>query len=829
MLPSGDTLGGPVFSNSNTAPYGRPYAGGASGQRRSESWAPIGVGKQPQFVPGAVGQVASVSMAPNTLSSMPDILVDRPGRGSNGSIPYARVVQVVDREHSTMILGGSITKRDTENESLSIPPVGPGDLVWIAQQDPFSMAGTVRLGPERSQVIAGTDYVEAYIEQRGNFVVPLDGIKVETSDSMPQAFERELNQLRGEATPFLKIDLQDMYADVAKKSFYSGSKTTRTTLRGGGLQFSQENPFVTVTEMAVIPFLETIDSEMKLEIHEAVSMTTIETKEGLVPICPVSTDNLPTCERLFRDRESMSESMSKSMEESFNGRGENQRDKEIKFCQSEWTACWIAAENWVINLDKANDIKQSIEQELPEQLQRWRHQLNIPEIDTNTNTNIAESCTIVNICKRVFGRKKVAETTAEDVAIPRDYKTTTEIEDGLRTALYVYIARAMYFTIGKYLAQNPNSCIQLASEVKTDAIGSDGRTISSCLVSNGDVAMQLLQRILSSTANFSLSEQKKDGVTQSSFSENVHVIQDNSSFDDYCQDAGCIGPLAMFIPDGICQSVFGKTETGSLSESTEQYLQSSNGALLNVIVQGVCTARTWTHRKDLSLFPRDTVWMLLVAQKVDAAKLMKNLTPNQQKTKQSFRNLAVDGCEFLTKFRWMRATSADMLRIGGSGKAVRSDKKSTVNVTLGENEWIIGGWKIGSVVDTAAARDSANGSSVRYATGSSSQQIVVQTEWFSGDKLSKRYFGNGGCQHNAYTCGVETAVLHRKRKLGPATEVPAAQPEVTAAIPNGEALPGSGSDPVEINSVPGSVFVATGSATGSTRKQRKTARDSLLP
>ena len=107
----------------------------------------------------------------------------------------------------------------------------------------------------------------------------------------------------------------------------------------------------------------------------------------------------------------------------------------------------------------------------------------------------------------------------------------------------------------------------------------------------------------------------------------------------------------------------------------------------------------------------------------------------------------------MTNFRLMRVTSSFLSNTSacvttkGPGGGDTVDPKSRCGLRLGQNkgdsnivtgEYIIGGWCIGTVMDSAASRSSV-GNVVRTAPASMAINVNVNVEWWSGDDLHKRY------------------------------------------------------------------------------------------
>ena len=105
----------------------------------------------------------------------------------------------------------------------------------------------------------------------------------------------------------------------------------------------------------------------------------------------------------------------------------------------------------------------------------------------------------------------------------------------------------------------------------------------------------------------------------------------------------------------------------------------------------------------------------------------------------------------MTNFRLMRVTSSFLInnsevKVDAKGKLAPS---SRCGLKLGKNgntytgEYIIGGWCVGTVLDSAASR-SVTGNQVRTAPGSMAMNINVGVEWMSGDDLYRRYMDVDG-------------------------------------------------------------------------------------
>lgn len=136
------------------------------------------------------------------------------------------------------------------------------------------------------------------------------------------------------------------------------------------------------------------------------------------------------------------------------------------------------------------------------------------------------------------------------------------------------------------------------------------------------------------------------------------------------------------------------------------------------------------------------------------------------------------GNSAMTNFRLMRMTSSFLINnsaavfaensgeLKGGRCGLKLGKKDADTVT---GEYIVGGWCVGSVLDSAASR-SVIGSQVRTAPASMAMNVNVNVEWWSGDDLYRRYMDvDGTVQQRGVMTDVDTQA---KRTAG--TDVAAA-------------------------------------------------------
>ena len=106
----------------------------------------------------------------------------------------------------------------------------------------------------------------------------------------------------------------------------------------------------------------------------------------------------------------------------------------------------------------------------------------------------------------------------------------------------------------------------------------------------------------------------------------------------------------------------------------------------------------------------------------------------------------------LKKFRLMRTTSSHMVnyshwnpndpnsRMGLKHNGILSDSD---NAKFGSAEYIVGGWCIGTVLDSAASRTSLT-SSLKKTPQSMTMNINTNVEWWSSDMMYRKYMNRSG-------------------------------------------------------------------------------------
>ena len=243
-----------------------------------------------------------------------------------------------------------------------------------------------------------------------------------------------------------------------------------------------------------------------------------------------------------------------------------------------------------------------------------------------------------------------------------------------------------------------------------------------------------------------------------------------------------------WVPDGIVHSKLSQGDT-----VLDDELDSRDGQLYNVTVGGGAITSSWTNDKLMEVMPLDKVFVVIVADVWDGANkaaadgahaagyedaLLKAANRKdfrskaQQKTLFAKKNATMT----ITNMRVRLTTSSEM--IGCSALKDRSatskskfpargtdadastrayynmerDRHSRMGLKLsgdgGVSEYIIGGWCIGTVLDSAAARSSMDGVSlvgaVKRQRTAHASNIKVNVEWWSADKMHRSFMNVGG-------------------------------------------------------------------------------------
>ena len=255
-------------------------------------------------------------------------------------------------------------------------------------------------------------------------------------------------------------------------------------------------------------------------------------------------------------------------------------------------------------------------------------------------------------------------------------------------------------------------------------------------------------------------------------------------------------------PDGI---VLSKGVNDPSDQLSNEYLEARDGQLFNIRIQGPAIGTAWTGERSLEVLPLDKVFVVIVADCwYDAKSLTKydaSVAPDEKgkggrerkdvtvasllakgiqttddvrdyqvlrskylkepldedafKAKQAAAFQGADENTVLANFRVMVSTSSQMInhstfKAKGNGTIDPSAKRrklsgtSRMGLALSNEvgEYIVGGWQIGAVMDTAASRGSMpQGASlgIRSAPNSAAMNINVNVSWYNADRLCRSF------------------------------------------------------------------------------------------
>ena len=277
-------------------------------------------------------------------------------------------------------------------------------------------------------------------------------------------------------------------------------------------------------------------------------------------------------------------------------------------------------------------------------------------------------------------------------------------------------------------------------------------------------------------------------------------LGDDTAF-ERLEDALAQAGLTDWRPDGI---VLSKGINDPSDQLSNEYLEARDGQLYNIRIQGPAVGTAWTGERSLEVLPLDKVFVVIVADvwfdaksatKYDASvepdangkgarsstvtiadlmrqglettddvrdyhvlrtKYMKEeLDEEAFGAKQKAAFQGADENTVLANFRVMVSTSSQMINhstfkskgnktsdVYGKRRKLTGGSRMSLTLANDVGEYIVGGWQIGAVMDTAASRGSMpQGASlgIRSAANSAAMNINVNVSWFSADRLCRSF------------------------------------------------------------------------------------------
>lgn len=240
-------------------------------------------------------------------------------------------------------------------------------------------------------------------------------------------------------------------------------------------------------------------------------------------------------------------------------------------------------------------------------------------------------------------------------------------------------------------------------------------------------------------------------------------------------------------PDGI---VLSKGTNDPNDKLSDEYFDVRDGQLYNMRIQGPALTSTWTGDPALEMMPLDKVFIVIVAdvwfgetkarvdgldrtaeegnmteyERAKGDPVTKRYLPEFKRRAQQFFEMEEgmdDGKQHttITNFRVTTATSSQMInyspltfdhsgaqKVGANVSSYRKvGGQSRMGLKLNQHagEYIVGGWCIGNVLDTAASRAVFAGAGsnigVRTAPNSMAINLNVQIEWWDADRMYRSF------------------------------------------------------------------------------------------
>jgi hypothetical protein len=225
-------------------------------------------------------------------------------------------------------------------------------------------------------------------------------------------------------------------------------------------------------------------------------------------------------------------------------------------------------------------------------------------------------------------------------------------------------------------------------------------------------------------------------------------------------------------PDGV---VLSKLTSGAPGNDglVDDEIDSRDGQLFNVTINGPAITSTYCHDEKLEVMPLDKLFICIVGDVwvgADAAAVktawdnaaLPKTDANYKSYEDAFKEHIKDDArnasaaigaptagaanETITNLQVVRMTSSQMVNYSAYRKG---HEKSRMGMPLGADggRYIIGGWCIGTVIDSSAARATHDGVSlvgaVKRAKTSHACNAIVGIEWWSADRMYRRYMNRG--------------------------------------------------------------------------------------
>lgn len=282
-----------------------------------------------------------------------------------------------------------------------------------------------------------------------------------------------------------------------------------------------------------------------------------------------------------------------------------------------------------------------------------------------------------------------------------------------------------------------------------------------------------------------------DSDAQTTFGQILH-LEGEEQFRKLTMRMNSAG-LLTWKPDGI---VVGKDH---VDEQMDDTFDDRLGQLLNIAIQGPGTTTSYCNDSNLLCLPNDVVFVLLVCDLADGQYGEGDVrNPSLEAAKRKARDYAAtmsdevnknaraqagldgyreavlgllrgdDDSAWLRNFRVMLSTSSHMLRRSGFSPGAGNTKDFDGDrLGLRPDQYVVGGWSIGHVLDSAATRPYTGMYNPTQDPLTSSLNVFVCVKWWDGGRLHNAFYTSRGSARNVYDTSLmdweDINQLHRDR------------------------------------------------------------------
>lgn len=265
-----------------------------------------------------------------------------------------------------------------------------------------------------------------------------------------------------------------------------------------------------------------------------------------------------------------------------------------------------------------------------------------------------------------------------------------------------------------------------------------------------------------------------DNDAQTTFGQILH-LEGEEQFRTLTKRMSDVG-LLTWKPDGI---VVGKDH---VDEQMDDTFDDRLGQLLNIAIQGPGTTTSYCNDSNLLCLPNDIVFVLLVCDLADdaygggdernpsleaAKKAASNYAQSMSdsvtkrgragRAQQGYKDAILgllqgeDEKRWLRNFRVVLSTSSHMLRRSGFSPGAGNIKDfDSDRLGLRPDQYVVGGWSIGHVLDSAATRPFTGMYNPTQDPLTSSLNVYVCVKWWDGGRLHNAFYTSRGSARNVY-------------------------------------------------------------------------------